>query len=267
MASAERATILIVEDDLGLARLECARLERAGHAVETARSAEEGMERVRRGGVDLLILDQRLPSGVSGLQLYERIKAAGFDVPAILATGFSDEATLLQALRVGVRDFVPKTTDYLNYLVPAVARVLKEVRTERELAESRVRAREMLQRQRELEAEIAERKIAEKDARKGTRSAARSRPSQGRVPGDAGPRAAQSLGADPQRPGHARNWPRRRRRCGQTRDMMERQVSTWSGWWTICWTFRASRAARSSSQGADRPGRRSSPAPWKRPGR
>ena len=75
MASEERATVLIVEDDLGLARLECARLERAGHAVETAATAEEGMERVRRGGVDLLILDQRLPSGVSGLQLYERIKA------------------------------------------------------------------------------------------------------------------------------------------------------------------------------------------------
>jgi signal transduction histidine kinase len=166
MASDERATILIVEDDLVLARLVRTRLERAGHAVETATTADEGMERVCGGGVDLLVLDQRLPSGVSGLQLYERIKTACFDVPAILATGFSDEATLLQALRAGVRDFVPKTADYLNYLVPAVARVLKEVRTERELAESRVRAREALSRQRELEAEIAERKIAEKEREK-----------------------------------------------------------------------------------------------------
>jgi signal transduction histidine kinase len=166
MALEERATVLIVEDDLGVAHLVRARLERAGYSVETAGSAEEGMERVRCGGIDLLILDQRLPSGISGLQLYERIKAAGFEAPAILATGFSDEATLLQALRVGVRDFVPKTADYLNYLVPAVARVLKEVRTERELAESRASAREALSRQRELEAEIAERKIAEKEREK-----------------------------------------------------------------------------------------------------
>jgi signal transduction histidine kinase len=157
---------LIVEDDLGVAHLVRARLERAGYIAETAATAEEGMERVHRGGVDLLILDQRLPSGVSGLQLYERIKAAGFEAPAILATGFSDEATLLQALRAGVRDFVPKAADYLNYLVPAVARVLKEVGTERELAESRARAREALRRQRELEAEIAERKIAEKEREK-----------------------------------------------------------------------------------------------------
>ncbi len=166
MAPDERATVLIVEDDVGLARLVRARLERAGHVVEIASTAEEGMEQVRRGDIGLLILDQRLPSGVSGLQLYERIKAAGFDAPAILATGFSDEATLLQALRGGVRDFIPKSTDYLNYLVPAVARVLKEVRTERELAASRIRAREALSRQRELEAEIAERKIAEAEREK-----------------------------------------------------------------------------------------------------
>ena len=45
MAADDRANILIVEDDLGLARLVCARLERAGHAVETVSTAEEGMER------------------------------------------------------------------------------------------------------------------------------------------------------------------------------------------------------------------------------
>ena len=166
MTPEERATVLIVEDDEGVARLVRARLERAGHAVETAATAEEGMERLRRDGVDLLVLDQQLPGGVSGLQLYERVKAAGIDVPAILATGFSDEATLLRAIRAGVRDFVPKTADYLSYLVPAVARVIKEVRTERELVESRATAREALRRQQELEAEIAERKLAEKERAK-----------------------------------------------------------------------------------------------------
>ena len=88
MAPEQRATVLIVEDDLGLARLVRVRLERAGYAVETATTAEEGMERMRRGGVDLLVIDQRLPTGLSGLQLYDRVKEAGIDVPAILATGF-----------------------------------------------------------------------------------------------------------------------------------------------------------------------------------
>ena len=45
MASDERANILIVEDDLGLARLVAA-FAQAGHAVEIVATSEEGMERV-----------------------------------------------------------------------------------------------------------------------------------------------------------------------------------------------------------------------------
>ena len=163
MPPEQRQTILIVEDDPGTVRLVRTRLERAGYAVESAATAEEGMARIRRGGVDLVVLDQRLPDGLSGLELYERVRAAGFDVPAVLATGFGDEATLVGAIRAGVRDFVPKTADYLNYLPPAVARVLQQVAVERELVDSRARAREALVRQRELEAEIAERERAQSE--------------------------------------------------------------------------------------------------------
>jgi len=156
-----RATLLIVEDDLGLARLQQRRLERAGYTVHTAASAEEAAQRAGQGGLDLLILDQKLPGGVSGLELYRRLKASGVDVPAILVTGLSEDELLLQALRAGVRDFVLKTPEYLEYLLPAVERVIKQVSTERLLVESHARAQEAVRRQHELEAEIAQRKRAE----------------------------------------------------------------------------------------------------------
>jgi signal transduction histidine kinase len=156
-----RATLLIVEDDLGLARLQQRRLERAGYTVLVSANAEEAAKRVEQGDIDLLILDQCLPGGVSGLEFYQRIRAANLDVPAILVTGLREDVLLLQALRAGVRDFVLKTPEYLDYLLPAVERVLKQVRTERQLVESRALAREALRRQQELEAEIAQRKRAE----------------------------------------------------------------------------------------------------------
>jgi signal transduction histidine kinase len=156
-----RATLLIVEDDLGLARLQQRRLERAGYTVLVTASVEEAAKRVEQGNIDLLILDQRLPGGVSGLELYQLIRAARLDVPAILVTGLREDELLLQALRAGVRDFVLKTPEYLDYLLPAVERVLKQVRTERQLVESRALAREALRRQQELEAEVAQRKRAE----------------------------------------------------------------------------------------------------------
>src|SRR5262249_31584155 len=128
---AARATILLVEDDPGVARLERLRLERAGYEVATADTAEEGLNRIAEVGIDLIVLDQILSRGQSGLEFFRRVKAAGYDVPAILVTGMQEGGLLVEALRAGVRDFVPKTADFLNHLEPIVARVLDQVRTER----------------------------------------------------------------------------------------------------------------------------------------
>src|SRR5262245_1122255 len=157
--------ILLVEDDPGVARLERLRLERAGYAVAAASTAEEGLNRIADGGIDLIILDQQLSHGISGLELFRRVKAAGHNVPAILVTGMQEEGLLVEALRAGVRDFVPKTPNFLNHREPIVTRVLGQVRTERELAESRIVARANEERRRELEREIAQRKRVEQALR------------------------------------------------------------------------------------------------------
>jgi PAS domain S-box-containing protein len=60
-------------------------------------------------------------------------------VPAILVTAFADQAVAIKALRAGVRDFVPKAPDFLEYLPRAVDRVVAQVRVERRLVESEVR--------------------------------------------------------------------------------------------------------------------------------
>ncbi|VTR93688.1 histidine kinase : Multi-sensor hybrid histidine kinase OS=Chthoniobacter flavus Ellin428 GN=CfE428DRAFT_4291 PE=4 SV=1: Response_reg: PAS: PAS_4: HisKA: HATPase_c: Response_reg [Gemmata massiliana] len=133
------ATVLVVEDDLGIAELERGRLEEAGYNVVLAATAEEALVEVTKGAVDLVLLDYRLPGGTDGLDFYARAKAAGYDLPVILVTGFSNEATVIQALRVGVRDFVTKSLEYLDYLPEAVARILRQVGTERRLAESEAR--------------------------------------------------------------------------------------------------------------------------------
>jgi PAS domain S-box-containing protein len=131
--------VLIVEDDAGVARLQQRRLERAGYEVAVAGTAEDGLRRLEQGGVDLVLLDYRLPGDRTGLEIYAQLKEAGHDLPVILVTDFSEEAMVVRALRAGVRDFVTKSVEYLNYLPDAVARVLKQVRTEQQLAKSQAR--------------------------------------------------------------------------------------------------------------------------------
>ena len=76
-----RETVLVIEDDPGVARLESPapaprRLRRRRPPSTTA---EDGLDAIlARGGVDLIILDHEPPGGeVSGLDLYEQLRAEG----------------------------------------------------------------------------------------------------------------------------------------------------------------------------------------------
>ena len=133
------ACVLIVDDDIGVATLERRQLQRAGYETSVATTADAAMERIRNGQVNFVLLDLQLANGVSGLELYEQITAEGWNVPAILVTGFADQAVAIRALRSGVRDVIPKTNGYLEQLASAVDRVATQTRVERRLVESELR--------------------------------------------------------------------------------------------------------------------------------
>jgi PAS domain S-box-containing protein len=133
-------TILILEDDAATARLQQRRLERAGYTVEWTADATQAWHRLQRGGIDLLLLDQHFDGQpVDGLSFYGRLQAAGYDVPVILITGRHDDKLIVRALRSGVKDYIFKSPEYLDYLPEAVHRVLEQVRLQRQLAESQAR--------------------------------------------------------------------------------------------------------------------------------
>jgi two-component system cell cycle sensor histidine kinase/response regulator CckA len=139
MIDGNAGTILVVEGNPEVARRQQQQLTRAGYRVVVAGSANEAIVTLRKQPFDLVLLDFGLPGEVTGVRLYEQIKEGGPELPVIIVTGFTDEATLVWALRAGVRDFITKSSEYLDYLPEAVARVLKHVRTERQLAESQAR--------------------------------------------------------------------------------------------------------------------------------
>ena len=128
--------ILILEDDQGVAQLERRRLERAGYRAEVVATAAEARRALVRGGVALMVLDYQLNEALTGLEFYRDLRGAGLNVPSILVTGRSDEDILTQAIRAGIRDFLSKTADFLDFLVPTVERVLKQLDVERQLDEA-----------------------------------------------------------------------------------------------------------------------------------
>lgn len=130
------AHALLVDDDQGLLRLASRSLARAGYRVSTASSTAAAREAMTAERPDVLIVDYALGGPETGLDFLRALRANGLGLPAILCTGFADEARVIEALRSGVADVVPKSEGYLDYLPEAIERVLRERRIERELAKA-----------------------------------------------------------------------------------------------------------------------------------
>jgi DNA-binding NarL/FixJ family response regulator len=124
-------TILIVDDEESVRRTFQEWLASAmpSARVFAAADAETALRVANEHAIDLAILDWNLGSGSDGLRLLEDLVEFRPDVVAILVTGFAHQATPLDALRMGVRDYIDKNQD-LNReaFVSAVRRQLDRIR-------------------------------------------------------------------------------------------------------------------------------------------
>jgi ActR/RegA family two-component response regulator len=100
-----------------------------GARVFAVPDAESALRVANDHAVDLAILDWNLGSGSDGLRLLEDLVEFRPDVVAILVTGFAHQATPLDALRMGVRDYLDKNQDLnRDTFVNAVRRQLDRIR-------------------------------------------------------------------------------------------------------------------------------------------
>ena len=148
----EQASILVIEDELGI-REGCQRaLDRAGHRVSVASTGEEGWQQVQSGQFDLVLLDVMMPD-IGGMELLRRIVAFDPDLICIIITGHATIELAVQAIKQGAYDFIAKPFD-ANTLLLAVRQGLERRRLVQEakrLAQVEAEKEELEQRKAELE--------------------------------------------------------------------------------------------------------------------
>jgi DNA-binding NtrC family response regulator len=118
--------ILVVEDKKSMARMLTSTLESEGYSARTAGSAEEGMELMDSGRVDLLLSDLKLP-GMSGMELLKKVKEQRPMLPVIIMTAFGSIELAVEAVKAGAYDFLTKPFDTGHMLV-LVERALESAR-------------------------------------------------------------------------------------------------------------------------------------------
>jgi DNA-binding response OmpR family regulator len=101
--------LLLVEDELNLARTYQRHLERAGHRVEVHTRAETAYERLDDSpeAFDVLVLDVLLP-GMSGVELTRRLRDGRFPVPILLLTALGQHSDVVAGLDAGADDYLTK---------------------------------------------------------------------------------------------------------------------------------------------------------------
>jgi two-component system, NtrC family, nitrogen regulation response regulator GlnG len=114
--------ILIVDDEEAVCWALGRALEREGHAVSVAASAEQAFGLMERRAPDAIILDVRLP-GIDGLTALPRVRQLVGDVPVIVITAFGSLPTAVGAVEGGAFDYLAKPFD-LGQALEAVRRAL-----------------------------------------------------------------------------------------------------------------------------------------------
>ena len=157
--------ILLVEDDEKIAANIVLRLREEGYGVVSFRSAENARGYVRDAGnvqPDMLLVDVRLP-GMSGIDLIREL--GGELPPAIIISGEASMAETVEAIRLGVHDFLDKPFSR-ERLIKSVQNCLQTVTLRQQLHALRSSGQQILGASppiRELRATIE--KVAPTDAR------------------------------------------------------------------------------------------------------
>ena len=95
--------ILLVDDQADVRFMISLYLEDEGVDFDEASSGEEAVAAATSKAYDLVLLDQRMPPGPSGIEVAEQLRAAGRELPIVLYSAYLDPAVEERARKLGLR--------------------------------------------------------------------------------------------------------------------------------------------------------------------
>jgi len=115
--------ILIIDDEEALVKILTKSLEKNGHQVASALTAEEGLEKARVLLPELVLLDLNLPD-TSGLEVLQKLHGPSSDgTSVVMITGGGSVGSAVTAMKQGAEDYIEKPVELekLNIIVKKIA--------------------------------------------------------------------------------------------------------------------------------------------------
>ncbi|MDW8800490.1 response regulator transcription factor [Clostridium sp. A1-XYC3] len=98
--------ILIIEDEVKIARFIQLELQHEGYIVEQANDGRVGLEKALKESYNLIILDVMLPS-LNGMEVLRRLRQNS-DTPVIMLTAKDEVTDKVMGLDIGAEDYMTK---------------------------------------------------------------------------------------------------------------------------------------------------------------
>lgn len=108
--------IMLVEDEIHLARGICFNLEEEGNRVSHFETAERALKAIEIERFDLVIMDVMLP-GMDGFHACRAIRAIDPRVPILMLTARSDDIDRVAGLENGADDYLTKPFNLVEFLL------------------------------------------------------------------------------------------------------------------------------------------------------
>ena len=99
--------VLMIDDDVKFYELMRDYLELRGFSLDAAHTGTEGIEKVRNGEYEAIVLDVMMP-GADGFEVLKEIRQFS-NTPVLMLTTLGDEADRIVGLEFGADDYLPKT--------------------------------------------------------------------------------------------------------------------------------------------------------------
>lgn len=116
--------ILVMEDESSVAHGLETVLTEEGYRVDVAVTGNTALTTLANDGIDLLVADLRLPD-IDGMEVVRRVRRSMPETGVIIISGYGTPATAVEAMKLGVHDFIPKPFGE-EQIRSAVSEALKE---------------------------------------------------------------------------------------------------------------------------------------------
>jgi DNA-binding response OmpR family regulator len=106
----DKKKVLIVEDDNFVAEVYLAKLSEMGYETVLAQNGEEGLAELKRGKIDLILLDILMPI-MNGIEMLEQMKRneEWKSIPVILLTNIGEKESIQKVREMGVKNYLIKS--------------------------------------------------------------------------------------------------------------------------------------------------------------